>query len=150
MRNKNQQLTDREARGLLEAGEYGILSLVSTDGTPRGIPLNYCVLDDSIFFHCAIEGEKIQCLEAHPTVSFCVVGHTEVLPEKFTTRYESCIVRGAATECFAQEKQYGLEGLIRKYSPDVFHAGLSYIEEGAAETRVFSISIDSISAKACR
>lgn len=84
----------------------------------------------------------------HPKVSFCVVGHTEVMPEKFGTRYESCIVHGLASEAFGEEKQMALEGLIRKYSGAFFEEGLTYIEKSGDRTRVFKISIKSVSGKA--
>jgi len=147
MRRKDRLLTDSETYSILENGEYGILSTVTSAGEPYGVPLNYCLIHDGIYFHCAVEGRKISNIVNQPEVSFCVVGQTEVLPDQFGTRYASCIVQGRVSESFGAEKQTALEGLVHKYSPDFIPAGLQYIEKFKNETRVFKITIESISGK---
>jgi uncharacterized protein len=148
MRRQDRRLTDAETVSILGKGEYGILSTASSDGEPYGVALNYCMVGQSIYFHCAVEGRKLTNIGQNPRVSFCVVGKTEVLPDKFGTKYESCIAQGPATEVFGEEKQTALERIIRKYSGDFFSEGLKYIEKQWDRTRVFKISIDSISGKA--
>lgn len=150
LRNKKRGTTESEARELLERGEYGILSTCDADGQPYGIPLSYCVIDNAIYFHCAVEGHKLENLAANNKVSFCVVGKTEVLPDQFATRFESVVVSGRAAEVFDKEKQLGLEGLLPKYSAGFVAEGLGYIDAAREQTRVFKISIDSISGKARR
>ena len=150
MRRKDRTMTEAETRALLEQGEYGVLSTVSPDGWPHGVPLHYCCLGDQIYFHCALEGEKLDNLGANPRVSFCVIGRSEILPAEFATRYESCLVRGLASEVFAAEKQAGLEGLIEKYSREFAVQGQRYIERHGERTRVFKISIQSLTGKARR
>ncbi len=150
LRRQERGITESEARELLERGEYGILSTCDTAGQPYGIPLSYCVIDNAIYFHCAVEGHKLKNLAANSRVSFCVVGTTEVLPDKFATRYESVVVSGKATEVFDREKQLGLEGLLPKYSAGFVAEGLDYINAASEETRVFKISIDTICGKARR
>lgn len=150
LRRKDRGLDEPETMELLERGEYGILSTCAADGQPYGIPLNYCMIGNAIYFHCALEGHKLENIAADSRVSFCVVGMTEVLPEKFSTRYESVIVSGRAVEVFDGEKQQALEGLITKYSAEFLSAGLRYIETGGEKTRVFRIGIDTICGKARR
>jgi len=150
MRRKDRLITDTETYAILEKGEYGFLSTTSADNEPYGIPLNYCLIDRHICFHCAVEGRKINNIISNPKVSFCVVGRTEVLPDKFGTKYESCIVQGLASESFGQEKQSALEGIVHKYSSDFISDGLKYIDRLKDKTRVFKISIESISGKARR
>jgi len=148
MRRKDRMITNTEINSILEKGEYGILSTVSSDNDPYGVPLNYCLINECIYFHCAVEGRKINNIYSNPKVSFCVVGKTEVLPDKFGTNYESCIVQGLVSELFEEEKQLALEGLIHKYSKDFVSEGLKYIEKLKDKTRVFKITINSISGKA--
>lgn len=150
MRRKDRMITDEEALSILEKGEYGILSTVSPDHEPYGVPLNYSLINGHIYFHCAVEGRKIENMRHNPRVSFCVVGRTEVMPEKFGTRYESCMVTGLACEALGEEKQLALEGLIRKYSGAFFTEGLTYIEKSGNRTRVFKVAIESVSGKARR
>jgi nitroimidazol reductase NimA-like FMN-containing flavoprotein (pyridoxamine 5'-phosphate oxidase superfamily) len=148
MRRKDRMITNTETLSILEKGEYGILSTASSDNEPYGVPLNYCLIDKCIYFHCAVEGRKIDNINNNPKVSFCVVGKTEILPEKFGTNYESCIVYGLASESFGEEKQLALESLIFKYSKSFVPEGLKYIEKLKDKARVFKISIESISGKA--
>jgi hypothetical protein len=150
LRRKDRGMPESEARALLERGEYGVLSLCGADNEPYGLPLSYCVLDNAIYFHCALEGRKLAILAANNRASFCVVGTTEVLPDKFSTRYESVIVFGRVTEVLDQDKQRGLEALVDKYCPDHREKGLQYIAADVAKTRVFTLQIESICGKARR
>ena len=148
MRRDDRAITIEETRSLLESAEYGVLSMVRPDGAPHVIPLNFSLAGDSIYFHCALEGTKIEILSANTRVSFCVVGRTQVLPEKFGTKYESAIATGSAEELSAEEKRQGLVLLVRKYSPDYIKEGLEYIDRLIDKTRVFRIRLESITGKA--
>lgn len=148
MRREDRMITKAETLSILKKGEYGILSTVSSNNEPYGVPVNYCLIDECLYFHCAPEGRKIDHMNNNPRVCFCVVGKTEVLPDKFGTKYESCIVNGLTSESFGEEKQLALEGIVHKYSEKFFSEGLNYIEKLRDKTRVFKISIESISGKA--
>lgn len=150
LRRTDRGMTETEARALLERGEYGVLATVAADGAPYVVPLSYCVIADAIYFHCALEGHKLENIAGECRVSFCVVGETELLPAKFSTRYESVIVAGRATEVFEAEKTQGLAGLVAKYSADFTVAGARYIATDSPKTRVFRIDIDTICGKARR
>ncbi len=149
-RREDRTINKEEARELLERAEYGILSTVGADGLPYGIPVSYCVIGDDIYFHCAVEGRKLDNIAHNPQVSFCVVGATDVLQDKFSTKYESTVVSGIASEVFAEEKQQGLEGLLHKYSVGYYEKGLKYIEALDHKTKVYRVHIESMSGKARR
>lgn len=148
MRREDRAIGVEEARSLLETAEYGILSMASTDGVPYGIPLNFSLVGDSIYFHCAPEGKKIDLLASNPRFSFCVVGWTQVLSEKFATRYESVIATGHVEELSAEEKHSGLVSLVQKYSPGYRDEGLEYIGKLIDKTKVFRLCVESITGKA--
>jgi hypothetical protein len=148
LRRKDRAITADEAMAILDKAEYGVLSTVSPDGKPYGVPLNFCISNHCVYFHCAMEGHKIENIETNRFVSFCVVGSCEILPDQFGTNYESAIVSGAVEEVFDNAKQIALEGLLKKYSSDYFEKGLAYIENLKAKTRVFKISIVQLSGKA--
>jgi nitroimidazol reductase NimA-like FMN-containing flavoprotein (pyridoxamine 5'-phosphate oxidase superfamily) len=150
MRRKDRQISPDEAWELLDRGEFGVLGMVTAIGTPYAVPVNYCVIGGEIYFHCAMEGRKIELMRQNPHVSFTVVGRTRLLPDRFATSYESCLVLGRTVEAFADDKQAGLEGLVQKYSPDFIQQGHDYIDSLRDQVRVFKISIDSISGKARR
>ncbi|MFZ5587825.1 MAG: pyridoxamine 5'-phosphate oxidase family protein [Thermodesulfobacteriota bacterium] len=148
MRRKDRAVSLEDAWRVLEAGEYGILSTVSHDGQPYGVPLSYCLMDGAIYFHCATEGHKLDNIAANDRVSFCVVGATQVLPDKFSTAYESAVVCGRAGEVFGAEKQAALEALAAKYSPGLRAEALDYIEKFLSRTKVCKIAIEAVSGKA--
>jgi nitroimidazol reductase NimA-like FMN-containing flavoprotein (pyridoxamine 5'-phosphate oxidase superfamily) len=148
LRRKDRAITEEEAIALLNKAEYGVLSTVTENGEPYGVPLNFCVIDHCIYFHCAVEGRKIDNIKQNKSVSFCAVGNTEILPDKFGTKYESVIVSGEVEEVFDMNKQLVLEGLLHKYSPEFIDKGIKYIEGLREKTRVFKITINKLAGKA--
>lgn len=128
--------------------DTAILSTVSKNNEPYGIPLSYCFIDNSIYFHSAVEGKKLEHFKHNKLISFCVVGNTEILPNKFSTKYESVIASGKIEEVFDNEKQIGLEGLLHKYSPDFLEKGIIYITGLNEKTKVFKIKINNLTGKA--
>lgn len=119
VRRQDRLMDEKSAHELLSKGEFGILSLIDESGEAYGIPLNY-VWDgnDSLYIHCAPEGRKLRGIEKHPNVSFCVIGHTHLIPNKFTTEYESIILRGTAVIHLSdEEKMNALRLMLKKLSP---------------------------------
>jgi nitroimidazol reductase NimA-like FMN-containing flavoprotein (pyridoxamine 5'-phosphate oxidase superfamily) len=150
MRRKDRLLPNDEALSIIMEGEYGILSTVSSINVPYGVPLNYCFVNLNIYFHCALKGQKLENIENNAKVSFCVVGETQIEPEIFSSKYESCIVQGTAEEVFEEEKQLALAELIKKYSPAFQTEGTDYVQKVQGQTRVIKIVPDSFSGKAKR
>jgi len=94
---RRERMTSREdAETFLKQAGHGILSLASPDGEPYGVPLNYVYVpsENALFFHCAIEGRKLDLIRENPRASFAVVANGEIVSERFTTRYESAIAAG--------------------------------------------------------
>lgn len=150
IRRKDREISAEQARRLLSEGEYGFLSTVGADGKPYGVPLSYACIKGSIYFHCARAGHKIENIVHNPGVSFCVVGRTKVLPDKFATEYESVIVSGTAHEVEGDEKLNALLKLLEKYSRGFIEEGKRYIEQKDAATMVFRIDIESLTGKGRR
>ena len=148
MRRTDRAIPDSEAQHILKAGEYGVLSTVSADGQPYGVPVSYAYTAEAIYFHCALEGHKLDNLHSNNRVSFCVVGRTQVLPNKFATNYESVIVFGTAHEVVDEEKHTGLVEILKKYSPDFLEKGERYINGDGDKARVYKIVIESMTGKA--
>jgi nitroimidazol reductase NimA-like FMN-containing flavoprotein (pyridoxamine 5'-phosphate oxidase superfamily) len=150
MRRADRALPEGETQEILRVGEYGILSTVSVDGQPYGVPVSYSYAGDLIYFHCAVEGHKLENLNGNNQVSFCVVGKTQVLPDKFATNYESVIVFGRAFEVTGDEKHTGLVEILTKYSPGFIDKGLRYINGDGDKARVYKIVIEALTGKARR
>lgn len=98
MARPNRMTSEQEALKILKQGTYGVLSTVSPDGTPYAVPLNYAYLpaENCIIFHCATAGEKIDAIKHNSHVCFVVVGPQEIIPDRYTTHYESAVAYGTA------------------------------------------------------
>jgi nitroimidazol reductase NimA-like FMN-containing flavoprotein (pyridoxamine 5'-phosphate oxidase superfamily) len=152
VRRKDRILDETSALLLLQVAEFGYLSLgVGTDGYAYGVPINFVYDQQSqaIYFHCATEGHKLDCLKLNNKVSFCIIGKTNVIAGKFTSRYESLIAFGTADlHLPADEKLFALRLLIQKYSPDFIATGDKYIQSAFDRVFVFKLSVERITAKA--
>lgn len=150
MRRKDRELENDERIEILKSNAYGVLSTINPNGYPYGVPISYIYINDSIYFHCALEGHKLDNIKDNDKVSFCVVGQTCVLPDKFSTNYESVIIFGRASEVFDDEKYTVLLEVLNKYSPDYIEKGKVFIENAGLKTTVIRIHIDHITGKARR
>ncbi len=150
MRRHDRAITDEEALNILRKGEYGILSMCTPDNEGYGIPLNYVIDHDKIYFHCAQEGSKLEFLSINNKASFCVVGDTRVIPAEFGTLYESVIVSGIVSEAEGKEKEDALMLLIRKYSAGFIEEGKRYISDSFDQVKVLRLSIRGVTGKARR
>jgi len=150
MRRKDREVSKEEALSILTNAKYGILSTVSNNSLPYGVPISFCLISGNLYFHCALEGRKVENINQNNNVSFCAVGNTEVMPDKFGTKYESVILSGKVSEVFDKNKKIALKGILEKYSPSYMEKGLKYIDKLIDKTKIFKIEIDTISGKACK
>lgn len=153
IRRQNRILEDQSRiEELLQISEYGFLSLGTTsNGYGYGIPISYAYEKDtnSLYFHCATEGQKLDIIKGNDKVSFCVVGNTYPIAEQFTTLYESVIAFGKADiHLTDEEKRKALRLLVNKYSPDHEILGENYIDKSWHRTFTFKITIEHLTAKA--
>ncbi len=151
VRRQDRLLDDVRINELLEISEYGFLSLgINDNGYAYGIPMSYAFdkEENVIYFHCAPKGQKLEILKQNNKVSFCIVGKTLPIGEKFTTLYESVIVFGKVDIYPSDEdKRTSLRQLVRKYSPDHIEIGETYMEKSFQRTNTFKISIEHITGK---
>lgn len=153
IRRQDRLLEESRAEELLKSGEYGILSMVTPEGEGYGIPLNYVWDEDlnSIYIHCAPEGKKLKCIAQNPNVSFTVVGRTKVIPDKFTTNYESVVLACTARTHLPEDERMAALGLILdKYAPEDKSIGLKYAQKSFHRTEILRLDIVSASGKCKR
>lgn len=151
MRRKEKAMTQEEALEVLEKAEYGILSTVSADNTPYGVPMNFAYTDGAIYFHCAPEGHRIENITANHQVCFNVVDSVVLMPEKFNTQYRSVTVFGTiGLVSDAEEKKKGLIAISDKLSPQHHAAGMKYIESAFDDVTVLKLEVEKMTGKATR
>lgn len=152
VRRQNRILEGERITELLINSEFGFLSLgTSENGYAYGIPISYAYEEESnsLYFHCAPEGQKLDEISKNNKVSFCVVGKTNPIANQFTTLYESVIAFGdAVTNLSDDEKRKALRLLVKKYSAGFEEIAEQYMDKSWNRTSTFKIEIKHITAKA--
>lgn len=148
MRRKRQELSREDCISILTQCQTGILAVSGEDGYPYAVPLNYVFLNSRIYFHCASSGHKLDAIRKNNKVSFCVIGQDQVVPEKFSTHYESVIAFGNAVILEGEARRPILEALNQKYSPDYPMEGREAIEKYWDQVCIVEIQIVHMTGKA--
>ncbi len=152
MRRKDRQLNSDETLEIIKNAEYGVLATVSEDQSPYSVPLNYAFDAESmtIYMHCSSEGgQKTDNIKFCPKACFTIVYKTELMPEDFGTKYWSANVFGNVSIVEdTDEKQKGIEAILRKYSPDHVEKGLEFIRGTFDRFSILKLDIQMITGKA--
>ena len=106
----------------------GRISSVDKDGFPQIIPMNFVFLNNAVYMHSHIKGEKIENIKRNSKVGFEVDKNLEFLPSYFSdpedasladTLYISVVIKGEAILVEdKEEKVLALNGLMEKYQPE--------------------------------
>ena len=142
-----QQLTNEECIALLKNSHRGVLSVLTDDEYPYGMPMNHYYDEDEniLYFHGGRHGHKIDSLLLHPKVSYCVF--EQVPSEEWYHKFQSVIVFGKVS--FVVDVEKALE-ISRKLSYK-FTDDTNYIEEEIKKdgnaVLCFAIHIEHITGK---
>lgn len=101
MRKFNRRRDSDWALEVFDKAPFVTVSMTRPDGTAYGIPLSLVRKGDNVFyFHCAGEGEKIDCLKVNPIVSLSAVSKCtpkyEEEKSNFTEYFHSAVALGKA------------------------------------------------------
>lgn len=151
MRRKDRKLDEQVAVSLLEHCEYAVLSTIGEDGNPYGIPISPVLEGKNLYFHCALEGTKLQNIRNRPAVCVTCVGETRLVPEKFTTEYQSAIAFGTASMVEDEEEKVRILYLLcQKYAASNLDAFDREVKRSLHRTGICKIAITESSAKGKR
>lgn len=148
MRRKDREMPMEFAEAVADKCEWAVMSMIDPEGLPYCIPLSIARENSYIYFHCAKDGYKIECLRKNPRVCLACVGDTYRTPDKFTTEYESTIVRGAALEVTDEkEKIHGLRLICQRHTPANMGSFEDAIAKSLFRTAVWKVKITEITGK---
>ena len=147
MRRKDKMFTNEEMLEIMNTAQYGVISTTGADGYSYGVPVDFVYKDNSIYFHCALVGQKLDNIEFNNKVCFTVITDVSLIPDDFNTRYKSVIAFGTVVELFEQDKHNILVNFIEKFSPEYMESGMKYIADAGAKSRVFKIQVEHMTAK---
>ena len=149
MRRKDRELSPELALSIADRCGYAVLSLVSKDSLPYAVPVSPARMGGYMYFHCANEGTKTDIMRENPDVCLVCVGNNQPAEDKFTTYFESAIIKGKASEATdKEEKIAALRVICEKYTSSNMSDFDNAIERSLDRTAVWKISIDEITGKA--
>lgn len=147
MRRASREMDAAFALEVLDKAPYVTVSMTRPDGTPYGLPLSLARTDDKTFyFHCALEGEKLDCIAHHPTVFLSAVSlcAPTVGPKdgSFTLQYKSATAIGnAELVTDREEKIAAMRAICMRFLPRHMAAFDDAIDRSLERTAVVRITL---------
>ena len=112
----------------LNEEHVGRISSIDKNGFPQIIPMNFIFLNDAIYMHSHVKGEKLENISRNSKVGFEADRELEFLPSYFEdpydasladTLYVSVVIKGIGSFVLdREEKTLALNGLMEKYQPE--------------------------------
>ena len=153
MRRESQQVNDiATLESWLKEALVGRLATVDEDGYPVIKPVNFVYDQGRVFFHSALEGEKLDDIRREARVGFEIDKLFAITPPpqrgcQTHCFYQSVIIRGKARLLAGAgdrpTKERALWLLVEKYSS----ASCELLSEDSEQTAVVEIEIDSMTGK---
>ena len=162
MRRADYEMAEREEmERLLATASHGFMGIVTPDGWPAVVPLNFVFTDGRIYFHGAGEGEKMAAIAREPRVTFTVAEGFAIVPSYFrdprlacpATQYYKCVmIRGRARVVTdTDEKARALQAIMEKLQPEGGHepitASSALYRKSLKTTAVVAIEVERMTGK---
>lgn len=147
MRKAARRRDEQWAYEVFDRAPFVTVSMIRPDGTPYGLPLSLVRKDERTFyFHCAREGEKIDCLKANCIVSLSAVSKCTPRYEEdknnFTEYYHSAVAMGKAeTVEDDDEKIEALRLICQRFLPKFMDRFDEAVARSLAITSVVRITL---------
>ncbi len=147
MRKASRRKDPEWALEVFDRAPYITLSLTRPEGTPYGVPLSMARRDDRTFyFHCAPEGEKLDCIRTNPIVALSAVSRCSPRYEEeknnFTEYYRSAMAVGRAEIVEdAAEKIQALRLICERFLPAYMARFDEAVARSLARTAIVRITL---------
>ena len=112
----------------LNEEHVGRVASIDENGFPQIIPMNFVFINDVVYMHSHVKGEKLDNIARNNKVGFEADRELEFLPSYFEdphnasladTLYISIVIKGIASFVSdREEKTLALNGLMEKYQPE--------------------------------
>ncbi len=117
-----------KVKEFLNEEHVGRIASIDQNGYPQIIPMNFVFLNDAVYMHSHVRGEKLDNIMRNDKVGFESDRELEFLPSYFEdpknasladTLYVSIVIKGRASLVTDKnEKTLALNGLMEKYQPE--------------------------------
>lgn len=140
--------------------KVGYLGIITTDGYPRVIPVNFVADKRIVYFHGATAGEKFELLKKSPKVTFSIDIPYSFIPSYWNSKknagnatmfYKAALVKGTGHIISEPEEKINrLTLLMEKYQPEGGYKPMNdsgIYKEIMKATALFKIDPDEITVK---
>ncbi len=145
MRKESRAMDSQWALEIMHKAPYITVSFTDAEGKAYGLPLSLASDDNTNwYFHCAMEGKKLDAIKMHPEV--CLSAVTKCVPTvgpldgSYTMQYKSTIAFGKAEIVNDnEEKIHGLRLICQRFLPqhmDAFDENVARSLERTAVVRI--------------
>ena len=148
MRREDKAIHDRDEIEAIIRGALACRLALSDDNRPYVVPLCFGYENNTLYFHSATEGRKVEILKKNSNVCFEFDIDHEVVqgekPCKWSMKYRSVIGfgKGSLVENL-EEKRKGLDAIMKHYSGRSF----AYVEPAIESTVIIKVEIESMTGK---
>ncbi len=148
MRRKDRQLSAEYALDICDRCSYATIAMIDNENMPYCVSVNIVRHNNIIYFHSAKKGFKNDSLLNNNNVCISCVALCKVIQERFTTEYESAIVRGTASAIVDEsERIKALKLLCERYTPNAMNMFENELTSSLKATEVYRIDIQYITGK---
>ncbi len=121
MRRIRQKISEEECISILGSQPRGVLSVIGDGGYPYGIPMDhwYSKEDNTVYFHCAKTGHKIDAVTACDKVSYCVMDEGYRKDGEWALNIRSVVIFGRMSIVSDEDKKKEIcTNLTKKFTND--------------------------------
>jgi len=149
MRRNDKEVTNpKELEAIIQSAWVCRLAFADQD-TPYIVPMHFGMKGDTLFFHCARQGRKLDLIKRNPTVCFELEGDTRIIntgkPCDWSTSYASVIGYGTASLVTDPgQKQEALAVIVDHYAPGTTY---EFERKKVDEVTVLKVQVTSMTGK---
>lgn len=147
MRRADREMSEKFAIEVFNKAPFVTVSFTRADNTPYCIPLSVVVKDErTMYFHCAKEGEKLDCIAHTPNVCLSAVSRCKPTmgPKdgNFTLEFKSAVAFGTATMVEdEEEKAEAMRIICKRFLPEHMDRFDEALRRSLAHTAVVRITL---------
>lgn len=148
MKRQEREITDSKIIDSILRTSHICRVAFNGDKYPYIVPMNYGYNGSSIFFHCALEGKKLELIQKNNNVCFEIELDHEIIKGdiscQWTTKYRSVIGYGSIKVLSDSKQKIKALDIIMQQHGKMEN---SYIERAVQKMNALELSIEHLTAK---
>ena len=146
MRRRDRERGREFALAVIDRCAWGTAAFQGEE--PYCLPLSLVRVGEYLYFHCALEGKKLELLRRDGRMCVTFVGHCRAAENEFTTYFQCAMVTGTAVEVTdREEKLTALNALCRKLTPANMDSFDAEAARSLSRTGVWKLPMEEVTAK---